>query len=98
MDFTSSAPVAVALDTVCAPAHASGMNCPACDAPVKEHGTTADRQVFECPVHGSFAVSRTLMAMGFESMDASKKANALDHARTYMRPCDKIPVITSYHL
>ncbi len=96
--FASSAPVAVPLDTAGAPVHASRMNCPVCDTPAKEHPTTADRQVFECPAHGSFAVSETVMAMGFERMEAWKKANALDHARTYMRPCDKIPVITSYHL
>ena len=90
--------VGVPLDRVCAAAHAGAMKCPVCEAPVKEHPTTIDRQMFECPVHGSFAVSETVMAMGFEGMDAWKKANALDHARTYMRPCDNIPVITSYHL
>lgn len=74
------------------------MKCPACDAPAIEYPTTIDGQVFECPEHGCFGVSGTVLAMGFEMMDAWKKQNALDHARTYMRPCDSFPVITSYHL
>ena len=74
------------------------MNCPACDAPAKEQPTTIDGQMFECSAHGFFAVSGTAMAMGFEGMDAWKKADALDRAKTHMRPCDDIPVITSYHL
>jgi hypothetical protein len=54
--------------------------------------------MFECSEHGLFAVSSTALAMGFEEMDAWKKACALDRATTNMRPCDHIPVITSYHL
>jgi hypothetical protein len=57
-----------------------------------------DGQMFECSEHGLFAVSRTVLAMGFEEFDAWKKATALARARTHMRPCDSMPVITSYHL
>ena len=80
------------------PAHAGLMNCPTCDAPAKEHPTTIDGRVFQCSEHGLFGVSGTAFAMGFEGMDAWEKANALHRARTSMRPCDDLPIITSYHL
>jgi hypothetical protein len=54
--------------------------------------------MFECPKHGLFAVSGTALAMGFEELDLWKKATALDRAKTHMRPCDSMPIITSYHL
>jgi hypothetical protein len=54
--------------------------------------------VFECAEHGSFAVSGTALALGFAEMDAWKKAGALSRAQTCMRPCDHMPMITSYHL
>jgi hypothetical protein len=54
--------------------------------------------MFECSEHGLFAFSGTAMAIGFEGMDAWRQASALDRAKNCMRPCDKIPVITSYHL
>jgi hypothetical protein len=74
------------------------MNCPVCDAPASDHPTTIDGQVFECAEHGSFAVSGTALALGFAEMDAWKKAGALSRAQTCMRPCDHMPMITSYHL
>jgi hypothetical protein len=54
--------------------------------------------MFGCSEHGLFAVSETAMAIGFEGMDAWQQAGALDRAKNCMRPCDNIPVITSYHL
>lgn len=78
------------------------MKCPLCGSlcgsPAQEQSATLDSRVFECAKHGLFGISGTAMAMGFEDMDAWKRASALDRAKTHMRPCDTIPVITSYHL
>jgi hypothetical protein len=74
------------------------MKCPVCDASVIEHPTIIDGLVFECPEHGRYGVSGTVLDMGFEDMDAWKRQSALDNARTHMRFCDRLPVIKSYHL
>jgi hypothetical protein len=76
----------------------SAMNCPDCDAPAEELPTSIDGHTFKCALHGIFAISGTAMALGFDDLDAWTKASALSRARLHMRPCDRIPIVTSYHL